>query len=289
MLDEFTGQTTQRVEKALMYYFSKNPPYASTVYESMKYTLFSGGKRIRPMLMLMIGQTFFYDLEKVMPFACAVEIVHTSSLILDDLPCMDNAQMRRNKPANHLVFGEEIAILAAIGLLTKAFAIFAEEHNTIEHHKLCAMQQILAHAISEYGLIGGQSLDLISKNKKIDLDTLHYIHHNKTASLFIAAIEMSCIQCDATTTEITALKTYAENIGLAFQISDDLNDLLLSEKESGKDAQKDSTSTTFISYYGIDGTRNLINELITHAKDSLRILTSDTSLLNQLADKMTRT
>ncbi len=287
MIEIFINKWIPKIEEALLRYYPESNIYPSKVYDSMKYTLFSGGKRIRPILMLCIGETFNAYIDNIIPFACAIEFVHTSSLILDDLPCMDNAKLRRGKPANHLVYGEDIAILAAIGLLNKAFSIIAEERNNIEAEKLLDIQASLTNAISIKGLIGGQTIDLLSKSKKIDLQTLQYIHLHKTASLFIAAAEISAMLCSLEENQIKLISEYAKNIGLAFQISDDLNDLLSDEKSIGKDVKKDINSTTFISYFGVDGSINLMNQLIEEAKKSLSLLkVSNVNLLEDLANRI---
>lgn len=287
MLNNLISEWLGKIEDALLRYYPDKDIYPSKVYDSMKYTLFSGGKRIRPILMLTIGEAFNANLEKIIPFACAVEFIHTSSLILDDLPCMDNAKLRRGKPANHLIFGENIAILAAIGLLNKAFAIIPEERDKIEAEKLLKIQASLSNAISIKGLIGGQTIDLLSKNKKVDLQTLHYIHFHKTASLFIAAAEISALISELKENQIKLISEYAKNIGLAFQISDDLNDFLSEEKELGKDVKKDINSTTFLSYYGVKGSIDLVNQLIEEAKNHLYELKSTKiKLLEELAEKI---
>jgi len=287
MIEIFINKWLPKIEAALLRYYPESNIYPSKVYDSMKYTLFSGGKRIRPILMLCIGETFNGYLDNIMPFACAIEFIHTSSLILDDLPCMDNAKLRRGKPANHLVYGEDIAILAAIGLLNKAFSIIAEEKNNIKAEKLLDIQASLTNAISIKGLIGGQTIDLLSKSKKIDLQTVQYIHLHKTASLFIAAAEISAMLCSLEENQIKLISEYAKNIGLAFQISDDLNDLLSNEKSLGKDVKKDLDSTTFISYFGVDGSINLMNQLIEEAKEKLSLFRDrKVNLLEDLANRI---
>jgi len=287
MIEIFINKWLPKIEAALLRYYPESNIYPSKVYDSMKYTLFSGGKRIRPILMLCIGETFNGYLDNIMPFACAIEFIHTSSLILDDLPCMDNAKLRRGKPANHLVYGEDIAILAAIGLLNKAFSIIAEEKNNIKAEKLLDIQASLTNAISIKGLIGGQTIDLLSKSKKIDLQTVQYIHLHKTASLFIAAAEISAMLCSLEENQIKLISEYAKNIGLAFQISDDLNDLLSNEKSLGKDVKKDLDSTTFISYFGVDGSINLMNQLIEEAKEKLSLFRDrNVNLLEDLANRI---
>jgi len=287
MIEIFINKWLPKIEAALLRYYPECNIYPSKVYDSMKYTLFSGGKRIRPILMLCIGETFNGYLDNIMPFACAIEFIHTSSLILDDLPCMDNAKLRRGKPANHLVYGEDIAILAAIGLLNKAFSIIAEEKNNIKAEKLLDIQASLTNAISIKGLIGGQTIDLLSKSKKIDLQTVQYIHLHKTASLFIAAAEISAMLCSLEENQIKLISEYAKNIGLAFQISDDLNDLLSNEKSLGKDVKKDLDSTTFISYFGVDGSINLMNQLIEEAKEKLSLFRDrNVNLLEDLANRI---
>ncbi len=179
MIDIYINKTIPIIEKALEDFFPLTPEYATKVYDAMRYTLFSKAKRIRPLIMLIIADVFKCDKQKILPFAAAIEYVHTSSLILDDLPSMDNATLRRNKPANHLVFGESISILAAIGLLNHAYSIIAKCKNNIGKSKLIKIIEILSDAISIDGLVGGQSVDILSKEKKIkiyiNVKQLHYL------------------------------------------------------------------------------------------------------------------
>lgn len=286
MIDNYINEKMIMIEKALKDYFIQPPKFATKVYESMRYTLFSKAKRIRPLLMIMIAETFKCDIRKILPFACAIEYVHTSSLILDDLPCMDDAKLRRDKPANHIVFGENISILAAIALLNHAYSIIAKCNSNVENSKLLKIMEILTTAISIEGLVGGQSIDLLSKEKKIQLEMVEYIHRFKTASLFIAAAKISAILCDANTVEENAVTHYAESLGNAFQISDDLKDQLLTEKELGKDTKKDVSSTTYLSYFGVEDTKKIIYQLIENAINKLSILSYDAKLLIQLAEKL---
>lgn len=286
MIDDYINEKMIIIEKALEDYFVQPPKFATKVYESMKYTLFAKAKRIRPLIMIMIAETFRIDIRKILPFACAIEYVHTSSLILDDLPCMDDAKLRRGKAANHIVFGEGISILAAIALLNHAYCIIAKCSNSVENSKLLKILEILTAAISIEGLVGGQSIDLLSKEKKIQLEMLEYIHRSKTASLFIASAKISAILCDVNTIEENAIAHYAEFLGIAFQISDDLKDQLLTEKELEKDANKDVSSTTYLSYFDVEDTRRIICQLTDNAISELSILSYDAKLLVQLAEKL---
>jgi geranylgeranyl diphosphate synthase type II len=209
-------------------------------------------------------------------------MVHTSSLILDDLPSMDNATLRRGRPTLHAVAGEANAILAAVGLLNGAFALIQEAPALSDRARGRASAR-LADAVGAAGLIGGQVADLEATGRKIDLDALEYIHSHKTGALFIAAAELGAIAAAGRARDVEALGRYAKNVGLAFQITDDLLDYSGNPGTTGKDAGLDRNRTTFVNLCGIDGARRLVDELIDASLDALAPLSRRAEILAGLA------
>jgi geranylgeranyl diphosphate synthase, type II len=254
------------------------------LHECVRYSLFADAKRIRPIFTLAVAHIFRVNEEELLNAACAVEMVHTCSLILDDLPCMDGATLRRGKKANHLVFGEDLAILAAFFLFNRGYGVLADYKNTFLSPSLSAhLGSILSRALSSEGMIGGQVVDLASKGQKIGLETLETIHSHKTGSLFIACAEMGASFARARTSEHHAVLNFAKNLGLAFQITDDILDATGESTTIGKDTGLDQGKTTFITFCGLDGARALANELIDTAEESLTPLRSRGDLLRSFA------
>jgi geranylgeranyl pyrophosphate synthase len=208
------------------------------------------------------------DTEQVLPPACAIEMVHTASLILDDLPCMDDATSRRGRPACHIAHGEANAILAAFALQNRAFAILAEGwRGGPGAETRAAIARDLSHAVGLEGMIAGQAQDLAGTDRTIDFPTLEFIHSRKTGALFTAAAALGALA--ARPGERAAIISYAKNLGLAFQIVDDLIDVSGAEAEAGKDVGKDLKKTTFVSFSGVEGARDLARELIAAAQEAL--------------------
>jgi len=222
MLDYF-DKTRLFIDQKLDEYLSLKQPNLDGLYESIKYTLFSGGKRIRPLFCLIVGDLFNLSQDRLAPLACAIEMIHTSSLIMDDLPFMDNARLRRGKPANHLVYGQDVASLASIGLLMKAYDLILHDTQLPDDKKVTVLNKF-THSVGINGMVGGQFVDLKSAHDAVDFSTLEYAHIHKTASLFIASAETAAIIGDASEEEINAITTYAKNIGFAFQLMDDILD-----------------------------------------------------------------
>lgn len=267
-LGPWLAEGKRRVEDALA---DALPPLGTkppTLHEAMRYTLLLPGKRLRGVLVLAACEIHKGNAEAALPLATAVELVHASSLVLDDLPSMDGATLRRGKPTLHRVVGEANAILAAVGLLNRAFEIVASAPELKEKTRVAAALS-LAKAIGSEGLVAGQVVDLESTGKKLELDELEYVHSHKTGALFLAAAEMGAIAAGARERDLEALRRYAKNLGLAFQITDDLLDYSGDPKTTGKDAGLDRDRTTFVNLSGIDGARRLVDELIDAAVDAL--------------------
>lgn len=254
------------------------PPAAKNaqmkIKEAIEYSLMSGGKRIRPVLSLAVCDAINASCAMVLPFACAIELIHTYSLIHDDLPCMDNDEYRRGKLTNHMVYGDAIAILAGDGLLNLAFELMLEEackYNTHNNTRI-KTARVIANASGTQGMIGGQVQDIESEQRPVTYGELIYLHQNKTGALFSASVLAPAILHDAEDYIIKALETYANSIGLAFQIKDDILDLegdsAIVGKTMGSDASKEKA--TYVSLLGIDKAKELLNQKVKEALDSLK-------------------
>jgi geranylgeranyl diphosphate synthase, type II len=241
------------------------------VHQAMEYALTGPGKRVRPVLTLMVAELFGERSGTVLDMACAVEMVHACSLILDDLPSMDDASLRRGRPTVHKVFGESTALLASLALLNRAYALVAASANRLSLRRYTAEDMVhhLAAAIGSDGLIGGQALDLLSRPEDTDLELLEYIHSHKTGALFMAAAELGAMAADARRRDLEAVSRFAKNLGLAFQIADDLLDVLGTPEETGKDTGQDAAKVTFVKLLGVAGARALAEELLGFAVASL--------------------
>lgn len=255
------------------------------VNEAVHYALTSPGKRLRPVLTLAVAELFGQEHPTVLDLACAVEMVHACSLVLDDLPSMDDARLRRGRPTAHRVFGEDVALLAAMALLNRAYAVVAESAQKLPLKRYTPEDLVhhLAAAIGTAGLIGGQALDLESRDADLDLERLEYIHSHKTGALFIAAGELGAMAADARRRDLDVIARYAKNLGLAFQITDDVLDVLATPEETGKDSHQDSHRVTFVKLLGVDGARQLAAELLDFAVESLSPLGRKAEPLRELA------
>ncbi len=282
-LHAFLAREGRRIDEALA---ASVPPLGTpppALHEAMRYTLLLPGKRLRGILVVAACEALKGRGDDALPLASAVEMVHASSLILDDLPSMDNATLRRGKPVLHAVAGEANAILAAVGLLNGAFAVIQDAAALSDRARVRA-SACLAEAIGAAGLIGGQVADLEATGKKIDLDALEYIHSHKTGALFIAAAELGAIAAGGRARDVETLRRFAKNLGLAFQITDDLLDYSGNPETTGKDAGLDRNRTTFVNLCGIDGARRLVDELIDASLDALAPLSRRADVLAGFAN-----
>ena len=242
------------------------------IYEAMRYSLLAGGKRLRPILCLATCELLGGTEEMSMPTACALEMIHTMSLIHDDLPAMDNDDYRRGKLTNHKVFGEDIAILAGDGLLAYAFEFVATQTQNVAPKNIIEVIARLGRTVGAAGLVGGQVLDLESEGKTdITAETLTFIHTHKTGALLETSVVSGAVLAGAGPEEVQKLSQYAQNIGLAFQIIDDILDITATQEELGKTAGKDlvAQKATYPSLWGIEESRNQAQQLIDSAIDKL--------------------
>lgn len=243
--------------------------YPEKIYEAMRYSLLAGGKRVRPILCLATCEMIGGTIEMVMPTACAVEMIHTMSLIHDDLPAMDNDDYRRGKLTNHKIYGEDIAILAGDGLLALAFEFVATQTpSTVPAERALQVIARLGKALGAAGLVGGQVVDLESEGKPdTSLETLNFIHNHKTAALLEACVVCGGIIAGASTEDVQKLTRYSQNIGLAFQIIDDILDITATQEQLGKTAGKDlkAEKVTYPSLWGIEESRAKAKQLVDQA------------------------
>ncbi len=252
------------------------------VIEASRYSLLLGGKRIRPIIMLEFCKLFGGKIEDAINFAIALEMIHTYSLIHDDLPCMDNDDMRRGNPACHIKFGEDIALLAGDTLLTESFKIAA--NAPIDDAKKVKAIGVLASMAGLHGMIGGQVMDLSFEKKKPSLEELQAMYVKKTGCLILAAAQIGAIIAGATDDEIITAQNYALNVGLAFQIIDDILDITGDEAVLGKPIGSDESNdkTTFVSLLGLDKARKTAKEMTDEALGLLSMLDGDTDNLKEI-------
>ena len=275
------------VEKALD--ASLGPERPEQLREAMRYSLLAGGKRLRPILCLAACEFVGGNSELALPTAVALEMIHTMSLIHDDLPAMDNDDLRRGRPTNHKVYGDAVAILAGDALLTRAFEMVALRSPGVPNERLLKVVGELSLLAGAPGLVGGQVVDLESEGKAVDLETLEFIHLHKTGALLKACVTSGALIGGASEEVLDALKTYAKGIGLAFQIIDDVLDVTASSDVLGKTAGKDlvADKTTYPKLLGLDESRKRANDLVAEAKDALSPWKTNSSPLLALADYIT--
>lgn len=257
------------------------------IYEAMNYSLLSGGKRLRPVLSLAVCDMLEGAKELVLPYACALELIHTYSLIHDDLPCMDNDDLRRGRPTNHKVFGEAMAVLAGDGLLNLAFEILLMDTIKVQHDKSSKMEAalLIAKASGASGMIGGQVLDMESEGKKLTFDQLCDMHQKKTGALIRAAVLLPAVLLDAGETIIGTLEAYARHIGLAFQIKDDILDFEGNADIVGKPTMRDekNNKSTFVTLLGLKKAKELLKVSVEQAVETAKKIRNSEFLIQMAA------
>ncbi|OPY69325.1 MAG: Farnesyl diphosphate synthase [Syntrophorhabdus sp. PtaU1.Bin050] len=273
-------QTKDFIDRKLREYIASEDPLLHPLQESIRYSLFSGGKRIRPLFSFIIGDLFGISHAKLVPLSCAIEMIHAASLIMDDLPHMDGAMTRRGKPANHIVFGQDVAALASIGLMMKAYEIILADPLLTTREKT-NVARILVNAVGVNGMVGGQFVDLRFPKESLDHHVIEYIHDHKTVALFSAAGEAAGVIGGATTEDIKAVTEYARNVGFAFQILDDLLDFSGAAEEVGKPVHQDRLN--FVSLYGPERSKELVEMYTNRAIETTRIFGNRNAKLVALA------
>ena len=288
-IKELIKKKADIVNNALKGYSGHENNPQSLIYEAMNYSLFAGGKRIRPVIMLLVCDMLSGDENEVMPFACAMEMIHTYSLIHDDLPAMDNDDYRRGKLTNHKVYGEAIAILAGDALLNKAFETVTSASYKDSCRAAKAMA-ILAKSSGTEGMIGGQTVDIESEGKQISADELLYLHSLKTGAIIRSSGVIGAVMSGADDDQIKAVDEYCKNLGIAFQIQDDLLDILGNEAILGKATGSDSANekTTFVTLYGTEESKRAVDRYTNLACEALDVFGDKAQPLKELARLLVR-
>jgi len=276
--NKYLEDKTNIIDKALDEYLPSEEKPPSIIHKAIRYSVFAGGKRIRPILTLATAELFGRNAESVLKTACGIELIHTFSLVHDDLPCIDNDDFRRGKPSNHKVFGEAIALLAGDALLVSGFDLIIEnsENKEIKKQSILKLIKEASFYVGTENMLGGQVEDVTLNNEDITKESLINLYTKKTAALICLAIRAGAILSGANKEQLKALSKYGENIGLAFQITDDILDIMQDQRDAGK--------PTYAGKYGIKESKSESERLIKEAKDSLKIFDQKAETLKSLAD-----
>ncbi len=284
-LNHFLTTRTEAVNAALDHFLPSEKIKPATIHKAMRYSLFAGGKRMRPAVLLAAAAACGGSEKNAMPLACAVECIHTYSLIHDDLPAMDNDDFRRGKPTNHKVFGEGIAVLAGDALLTQAFEIAAQCQNfpRYPHDKIILE---IAKASGSLQLVGGQVADLEGENKKLSIAELKFIHERKTSALLCCSVRLGGMSANCSPAQLQALTEFGYNVGLAFQVIDDILDVTQTSEQLGKTAGKDVAvqKATYPAIVGLEKSRKIAAQLTGKAFGALKIFKGKAVALEALAE-----
>jgi len=289
-IKSYLNEQRQLIEAAFEKFIPKADGDFRDHIEAMRYSLLAGGKRIRPILCLASAQAiggYSIDDEAVLPVACALECIHTYSLIHDDLPAMDNDDLRRGKATNHVLYGEAGAILAGDGLLTWAFDLLSNpKYGNLGADKKLRITHCISRAAGSFGMVGGQALDIATENTIFPFETLQTIHQSKTGALITASVKAGGIAGGANHTQLNALESYGNQIGLAFQIVDDLLNVTATTEQLGKAAGSDAElgKATYPAYFGIEETRKRAKKAVEEAKNCLADFDDKARPLRLLAD-----
>ncbi|WP_226526525.1 polyprenyl synthetase family protein [Metabacillus niabensis] len=283
-VNDFLISRKKKIEEALPL-FINDLSTPQSIKESMLYSLKAGGKRLRPVLVLALLHTYKKSEDIGIATACAIEMIHTYSLVHDDLPCMDDDDLRRGKPTNHKVFGEAVAVLAGDGLLTQSFSLIVDDPAVKAENKLRLVSELVKAAGAE-GMVGGQVADMEGEAKSLSLEELQYIHENKTAKLLGFSILAGAILAEAPEEDIEKLREFSYHIGIAFQIRDDILDIEGSQDKLGKPVGSDTLNekTTYPSILSMQGAKEKLQDHIKQAKELLLHLSTKTDLLEQFCD-----
>ncbi len=288
-IDEYLRRRAAELDRALAEWArDRRGRVEPKLLEAMEYSLMSPGKRIRPVLVLAAAEAAGADPAPFMPFACAVEMVHAYSLIHDDLPAMDDDDMRRGRPTNHKVFGEAMAILAGDGLLTEAFSLIGTAPGAVPAERRVAAATELATAAGAEGMVGGQAADILAEGTAADLARVESIHRRKTGALLRASVRIGALVCGADLSTLDRLSRYGEAIGLAFQVADDVLDETADTEATGKTAQRDRAlgKATVPAVLGVARARELLGELLERALGAIRELGTSADPLREIARRI---
>jgi len=262
------------IDEALERYLPGEDNYPPVIFKAVRYSLFAGGKRMRPILCMASAEAVGSNVESILPVACSLELIHTYSLIHDDLPAIDDDDYRRGRLTSHKVFGEDIAILAGDALLTEAFRLMSERTlmDKIPPEKLLAVIHDVAEAAGYFGMVGGQVVDVQSEGKEVDSEVLNYIHTRKTGAMITVAVKAGALLSNAGEVELNALISYGRHVGLAFQIADDIlnveGDKVLLGKGTGSDAKRGKV--TYPALMGLDASRKKATDLVESALSAIK-------------------
>ncbi len=287
-IKSYLSQKRQQVEEALGRLLPAPGNELDRHFESLNYSLQAGGKRVRPILCLAATEALGRETDpRLLPMVCALECIHTYSLIHDDLPAMDDDELRRGKPTNHMIYGEAGAILAGDGLLTFAFELLSEPTAgaLLPDRERLRITHLIARAIGSRGMVGGQALDMDAEDKSISLETLQMIHRCKTGALITASVQTGAIIGQASEAQYQALTVYGNHIGLAFQIVDDLLNVLGTTEQLGKASGSDAkhSKATYPAFFGVEQTRAMAQETVQAAIDALADFDRQADPLRELA------
>lgn len=284
-LDRYLYERVRLVDDALARYLPDENERPQTLHRAMRYSTLSGGKRLRPVLVIAGAEAVGGTAEMVLPTACAVELIHTFSLIHDDLPAIDNDTLRRGRPTCHVQFGEAVAILAGDALFAGAFELVARNVQTASAEHVVKVLNLIAEASGTRGMVGGQMVDIESEGKSVDADTLEYIHRHKTAALIRASVVSGAVLVGAQDWQIAALGCYGEKVGLAFQIVDDLLNVTGDPRKTGKAVGTDAArgKATYPALFGVETSRRQARTLVQEAIQHLSLLGERATPLRALA------
>lgn len=283
MFKTYWNEKLQLVEAELAQIIPQESALSSTLCEAMNYSLMAGGKRLRPVLLIAAADAVGGQGDSFIKSACAIEMIHTYSLIHDDLPAMDNDDYRRGKLTCHKVYGDGMAVLAGDALLTMAFEVLCSQKNVNAENRLRVVRE-MSFSAGPNGMVGGQAIDLLSENKSIDMKTLKQMHEAKTGALFCAAIRSGAILANATERQMDALTIYAEKFGLAFQITDDILDVIGSAEKIGKPVGSDERNhkSTYVTLTSLAEAKKMAAEAVSEALHALDIFGSQADFLRSI-------
>lgn len=287
-LNRYLQERVVLIDEALERYLPGEQERPQLLHRAMRYSTLSGGKRLRPILVIAGAEAVGGTAEAALPTACAVELIHTFSLIHDDLPAIDNDTLRRGRPTCHVQFGEAVAILAGDALFASAFELVARNAETAPADRVVQVLRLLAEASGTRGMVGGQMVDILSEGKAVDAETLEYIHLHKTAALIRASVVAGALLAGAGCWQVEALGTYGKKVGLAFQIADDLLNVTGDPSKTGKAVGTDAArgKATYPALFGVEASRQRAHQLVHEAIEALHLFGGRAEPLRAIAQFM---